>query len=602
MENGADITLGGTWTGSNTSPVIFETADTGRFLTSSAIPTFSGTVTGSSFTSTFTVVNGVLMQGANTGARANLYVIDDSGVGFATQNGANEIVRFTGATALPSGSGATLGTDNYTMSSSVTRTANLNFATLSIDTGSSAGSSVDLSLGGADFDPTTSGGTGRSILITGVNNSTVTANRTLGSINVSNFGTGMTTLAFSMNNNSLVSSGSGLLNYANAFNPGDVFVYNGTLRFSANMNYTGGNIRISSGGVFEIGADLSNTTDGDFIRALGTGIGQVQLLAGAGFSAHGADRIVALGGVATPTAITWGASNFLAGTNERLIFGSSASNATLEFRNAIDLNNAQRIIEVKKGVGANLVEARMTGVLSGGVAGTTPSGLTKTGLGTLELTGENTYGGPTYVAAGTLLVNNASGSGLGTGNVTVVGGKLGGTGSFTGSVVVAAGGTLAPGASIATLESGALSFTASSTFAYEVDSDVALAVGADLQKVTGNLSLDGVVTLTLANLDTTPVAFALGTTFSLINYTGTWNGGLFTVNGNAISNNGTFSALGNTWQLTYNAAEGGLNFSGEYFGGSDSFVNIVAVPEPSTWALLALGLTAVAVLRRRRLA
>lgn len=67
-----------------------------------------------------------------------------------------------------------------------------------------------------------------------------------------------------------------------------------------------------------------------------------------------------------------------------------------------------------------------------------------------------------------------------------------------------------------------------STFEYEVDSGVALSVGADLQKVAGDLNLSGTVTLTLADLDLTPTAFTQGTAFSLVNYTGIWNTGLST--------------------------------------------------------------------------
>jgi len=137
-----------------------------------------------------------------------------------------------------------------------------------------------------------------------------------------------------------------------------------------------------------------------------------------------------------------------------------------------------------------------------------------------------------------------------------------------------------------------------STFAYEVDSSVATSVGADLVKVTGGLSLNGPITLTLSDIAGSPIAIVPGTTFSLVNYTGSWNGGLFTVGGNLIADGGTFTVGLNTWQLDYDAIAGGSNFSGEYAPGS--FVNITAVPEPSAVALAALGLTTVTLFRRRR--
>lgn len=81
----------------------------------------------------------------------------------------------------------------------------------------------------------------------------------------------------------------------------------------------------------------------------------------------------------------------------------------------------------------------------------TNGGFTKSGTGTMRLTGANSYGSGTTVSAGKLLVNNLAGSGTGTGGVTVDGGTLGGTGTIAGPVSILAGGMLAPGTSIGTL-------------------------------------------------------------------------------------------------------------------------------------------------------
>jgi autotransporter-associated beta strand protein len=84
-----------------------------------------------------------------------------------------------------------------------------------------------------------------------------------------------------------------------------------------------------------------------------------------------------------------------------------------------------------------------------------PRSLTKTGDGTLTLTAANTYTGGTTVLYGTLLVNNTTGSGTGTGDVTVnTGATLGGDGMIGGNVTVNTGGTLAPGNSPGTLTVG----------------------------------------------------------------------------------------------------------------------------------------------------
>jgi autotransporter-associated beta strand protein len=87
-------------------------------------------------------------------------------------------------------------------------------------------------------------------------------------------------------------------------------------------------------------------------------------------------------------------------------------------------------------VGDNNATSTFGGVIQNGVA--TALALTKTGSGTLSLTGSNTYTGPTAINAGGLVV----GGSLGSTAVTVGGGaRLGGTGSIGGTVVVLGGAT-----------------------------------------------------------------------------------------------------------------------------------------------------------------
>jgi autotransporter-associated beta strand protein len=72
--------------------------------------------------------------------------------------------------------------------------------------------------------------------------------------------------------------------------------------------------------------------------------------------------------------------------------------------------------------------------------------LIKQGVGTLLLAFPNTYSGGTDIRSGTLLVNNTTGSGTGSGQVTVqAGGTLSGNGIISGPVVVQSGGTIRPG-------------------------------------------------------------------------------------------------------------------------------------------------------------
>jgi hypothetical protein len=165
-----------------------------------------------------------------------------------------------------------------------------------------------------------------------------------------------------------------------------------------------------------------------------------------------------------------------------------------------------------------------------------------------------------------------------------------------GAATIGRGGTLAPGSSIESLHTGALSFTDGSTLAIELDS---AAGNADLVVVSGGLSLDGVVTLTLTDIAASPTPFALNTTFSLLNYSGAWNGGVFTYGTTQLGNGSVFSSGANLWQIAYNSPSGGQNFVAENQPGSSS-VNITSVPEPSTYALLIMSAAGALWWARRR--
>ena len=78
--------------------------------------------------------------------------------------------------------------------------------------------------------------------------------------------------------------------------------------------------------------------------------------------------------------------------------------------------------------------------------------VTKVGTGNWTLSGANTYNGGTVVDGGTLTVNNTSGSGTGSGAVTInTGATLAGTGIISGATTINSGGSVAPGTSIGTL-------------------------------------------------------------------------------------------------------------------------------------------------------
>jgi fibronectin-binding autotransporter adhesin len=217
--------------------------------------------------------------------------------------------------------------------------------------------------------------------------------------------------------------------------------------------------------------------------------------------------------------------------------------------------------------------------LSGQLSGL--GGLNKLGTGTLTLSGNNAYRGSTTVSTGTLNVANVTGSGTGTGAVSVESGAmLMGSGNIAGPLAIA--GTLSPGNSAGVLSvNNQVAMQAGSTFKVELNGLVADS-GYNQLLTTGPVSLAGSLATDFGVFTPTghDVLFVIsntgsGTTFGTFQYADD-------------TRIGTFN--GHDWYITYdanNAIIPSLN------GGND--VAIYSVPELSSLALVGVAVACLLV-------
>ena len=153
----------------------------------------------------------------------------------------------------------------------------------------------------------------------------------------------------------------------------------------------------------------------------------------------------------------------------------------------VDLAGGTRILTI--GNGTNLVDLTFNVPITNG-------GLTKAGSGTLQVLSNNNYTLGTTIDAGKLLVNNTTGSGTGTGAVTVnSGGTLGGKGIIAGVVTVNAGGTISPGASIGTLTLNSAPFFSGTNF-MEINANGGSPLADKIVLTSGTITYGGVLAVT----------------------------------------------------------------------------------------------------------
>jgi len=240
------------------------------------------------------------------------------------------------------------------------------------------------------------------------------------------------------------------------------------------------------------------------------------------------------------------------------------------------------------------VNMALNGVISGGGA------LIKTNSNTLSLGGANTYAGGTTVNQGALVVNGSVGA------VTVnTTGSLGGSGTV-GALTLNSGGALNPGNSPGTLTAASAIVLGGSTYNWQITSLAGTAgTDWDLFSVTGLLNMSGVTSGSKWNLVVTGDSGFAGWTdtssYSYVFAQAASVSGFSASAGNDITSlfNITTSGIASLPNSSYNA-NGDFKVVVQTTAEGLTTLNLMAVPEPSTGALLAFGMGGLVLTRLLR--
>ncbi len=402
-----------------------------------------------------------------------------------------------------------------------------------------------------------------------------------------------------------VNAGGALGGYNSIAYSGSVTLNGGTL-FANGNNFTttfGGSVTVQSASTIGSTSIAAGSTQG------GSNITVSNAISGPGGITFGGSKITTLGasnsynGGTTITGgtvvagatdvlgtggLTMSGGTFTLNGNNTTVASLSSTVTTATIQNA----NATAVTLT---VGASNASTSYTSTLVDGTGGGALA-LTKNGNGALTLSGTNTYTGPTTVNGGALVVTGSiSGS-----TVSVNGGAtLAGTGALGGAVTTSSGGTIAPGVNgLGTLTvNNAVIFASASTFSVclggvgsgqvsvlnasgiNLNGDGGTGATLQLNLVNGYVPAGGDLLVIALNSGSESGGFAGTSVDSNPNYFG---GASFT----------SFVSGGIEYAVSYNAT------ATSFTGGTG--IALMAIPEPTSLALLASLTMPVGLLRFRR--